>query len=203
MIFTLSFRPEPERQRDLHFVIPTGAGAPARSSLCHSDRSRSASDGGVEEPAACLRHHRFIILSPQAPPPPKAQREEPVLFCRSPERSRAGSRRDPCTCLRDDEPMGRDVGGRPNQQAPEGTRSSRSGQAQERDRAAGGPCPTVEPPHLSRKQSRASHPPGSMSVMGIFRQSSQQVFDFYREAIRESRRATQQQCAEALDSPRR
>ena len=32
-----------------------------------------------------------------------------------------------------------------------------------------------------------------LSVMGIFRQSSQQVFDFYREAIRESRRTTQQQ----------
>jgi hypothetical protein len=28
-IFTLSFRPEQERRRDLHFVIPTGAGAPA------------------------------------------------------------------------------------------------------------------------------------------------------------------------------
>jgi len=28
---------------------------------------------------------------------------------------------------------------------------------------------------------------------GDFRQSSQQVFDFYREAIRESRRTTQQQ----------
>ncbi len=32
-----SFRPEPERQR-----FPQ---------LCHSDRSRSDSDGGVEEPA--------------------------------------------------------------------------------------------------------------------------------------------------------
>ncbi|MGA8237140.1 MAG: hypothetical protein WB918_11530 [Candidatus Sulfotelmatobacter sp.] len=29
MIFTLSFRPKQERQRDLHFVIPTEAGAPA------------------------------------------------------------------------------------------------------------------------------------------------------------------------------
>jgi hypothetical protein len=33
----------------------------------------------------------------------------------------------------------------------------------------------------------------SMSVMAIFRQSSQQVFDFYREAIRESSRTTQEE----------
>lgn len=31
-----------------------------------------------------------------------------------------------------------------------------------------------------------------LSVVGMLRQSSQQVFDFYREAIRESRRATEQ-----------
>ncbi len=48
---TLSFRPQPKRQQHLHSVIPTAAKAPATPPLCHSDRSRSASDGAVEEPA--------------------------------------------------------------------------------------------------------------------------------------------------------
>ena len=35
-------------------VIPTGVGGPSDPNSCHSDRSRSASDGGAEEPAVDL-----------------------------------------------------------------------------------------------------------------------------------------------------
>ena len=80
--------------------------------------------------------------------------------------------------------MGGDAGDQPNQQERQEARDRVGVHEQERERAAGGPRPAVEPPHISRKPARASYPPGSMSVRAMLRQLlSGAVPDLCRSAI--------------------
>src|SRR5580698_156923 len=65
----LSFRPEPERKRLLHVVIPTGPERKGLLHLCHSDRSRSECDGvGRNLLARC--EASLSYESPRMPHPP-------------------------------------------------------------------------------------------------------------------------------------